>query len=261
MSDHILLMTAGIILVAFLIVVVSFVFLIRGRVKSHRTQVSVSDIVKECGIDGEYKEWDRLGQFELSMKGRLAQMQVGLDTHGGHLISGQYSWIKFKSASMTITLDYFEADLMANNYYCGRVTIMYPKTDPAMTLLLIRNQFTKGTIMKDQRSSEIVITNGLTNFRYGKDEFHIDPEWDMKWLTYTDNIEKSSQMFAFGSKYRRQLMDSQLDFILWTENKIIFGSQNDIVIETKESKDVQKNVRNSLAKIREDLDEVLMYCP
>ena len=114
--------------------------------------------------------------------------------------------------------------------------------------------------MKDQRSSEIVITNGLTNFRYGKDEFHIDPEWDMKWLTYTDNIEKSSQMFAFGSKYRRQLMDSQLDFILWTENKIIFGSQNDIVIETKESKDVQKNVRNSLAKIREDLDEVMVFC-
>ena len=55
-------------------------------------------------------------------------------------------------------------------------------------------------------------------------------------------------------------MDSQLDFILWTENKIIFGSQNDIVIETKESKDVQKNVRNSLAKIREDLDEVMVFC-
>ena len=115
--------------------------------------------------------------------------------------------------------------------------------------------------MKDQRSSELVITNGLTKFTYDKDEIHIDPEWDSKWITYTDNIEKSSQMFAFGSVYRKKLMASQLDFILWTEKKIIFGSQNGFYFERRNRINYPQDISDSLVRIREDLDEVLMYCP
>ena len=260
MSD-VFLMVIGVILVAGLIVVGSFVFFIRGHIKTRKEELSISEILKLSGIEGEYREWDRLGQFELTMKGRLEQMQVGLDTYGENLISGQYSWTKFESASTEIRLEYFVTDLMPQRYYCGRVTIMYPGTDPAMTLLLIRKQFTKGTIMKDQRSSELVITNGLTKFTYDKDEIHIDPEWDSKWITYTDNIEKSSQMFASGSVYRKKLLASQLDFILWTEKKIIFGSQNGFYFERRNRINYPQDISDSLVRIREDLDEVLMYCP
>ena len=105
MSD-ILLMTIGVILVAGLIVVGSFVFFIRGHIKTRKEELSISEILKLSGIEGEYREWDRLGQFELTMKGRLEQMQVGLDTYGENLISGQYSWTKFESASTEIRLEF-----------------------------------------------------------------------------------------------------------------------------------------------------------
>ena len=119
MSD-ILLMTIGVILVAGLIVVGSFVFFIRGHIKTRKEELSISEILKLSGIEGDYREWDRLGQFELTMKGRLEQMQVGLDTYGENLISGQYSWTKFESASTEIRLEYFVTDLMPQRYYCGR---------------------------------------------------------------------------------------------------------------------------------------------
>ena len=67
-------------------------------------------------------------------------------------------------------------------------------------------------------------------------------------------------MFASGSVYRKKLMASQLDFILWTDKKIIFGSQNGFYFERRNRINYPQDISDSLVRIREDLDEVLMYC-
>ena len=72
-----------------------------------------------------------------------------------------------------------------------------------------------------------------------------------------------------GSKARKEamatdeakLMASQLDFILWTDKKIIFGSQNGFYFERRNRINYPQDISDSLVRIREDLDEVLMYCP
>ena len=124
----------------------------------------------------------------------------------------------------------------------------------------VAQQYAAQSEMTEKFGTEMAIANRLIGFIHGKKKIEVDPEWDKKWITYSDNSEKTAKMFGYGTKYRELLMPSQLDFILWTDRSIVFGSKNDIVFEDGNGKDVRQNVRDSIGEILQDFDAIVLYC-
>ena len=224
-----------------------------------RSMVSIPEILNEYGIEGRYEEKGTLDRNKLTIERVISRDSVSLDISGKDLLTGRYKQMEFESATIYISLNYgteFPPELL----YRGRITVMYPKSGPAMTHLLIQKQLPKKSGMTKKFGTEMAITNRLIGFIHGKKKIEVDPEWDKKWITYSDNSEKTAKMFGYGTKYRELLMPSQLDFILWTDRSIVFGSKNDIVFEDGNGKDVRQNVRDSIGEILQDFDAIVLYC-
>ncbi len=255
----VVLIIIGIVIVLFF----GFMIIANSNISKHdtllRSMGSVQEILNEYGIEGAYEEKGTLDRNKLAAEGVIPRDSGSLNISGNNLITGRYKQIEFESAAINMSLDY-GTDFPTELYYSGRITVMYQEQGPTMTHLLVQKQLPKKSGMTKKFGNEMAIANGLTGLRYGKKEIEVDPEWDRKWITYSDDKEQTVKMFDHGTKYREQFMTSQLDFILRTERSIVFGSQNDIVFEDRNDKDVQQNIRDSIGKIFKDFDAIVLYC-
>ena len=255
----VVLIIIGIVIVLF----VGFMIIANSITSKHdkllRSMGSVQEILNEYGIEGIYEEKGTLDREKLITERVIPRDSLSLNISGRDLITGRYRKTEFESAAIYMSLDY-GTDSPSELYYRGRITVMYPDAGPAMTHLLVQKQPPKKSGMTGQFGNSMAVVNGLTGLVSGRKKIEVDPEWDKKWITYSDNKEKAAEMFDYGTKYREQLMTSQLDFILWTNRSIVFGSCNDIVFEGENGKDVQKNIRDSVGGILKDFDEIMLYC-
>ena len=219
----------------------------------------MNEILNEYGIEGIYEEKGTLDREKLITERVISRDSLSLNISGRDLITGRYRQTEFESAAIYMSLDY-GTDSPSELYYRGRITAMYPDAGPAMTHLLVQKQPPKKSGMTRQFGNSMAAVNGLTGLVSGGKKIEVAPEWDKKWITYSDNSEKTAKMFGYGTKYRELLMPSQLDFILWTDRSIVFGSKNDIVFEDGNGKDVRQNVRDSIGEILQDFDAIVLYC-
>lgn len=247
---------------AVIVLYLSFM-IIAGRIvskhdKAVRSMASLPEILDEYGVEGVYEENGALKRDKLTCEGIIGRDSSSLKICGEDLITGRYRETEFESSWIYISLDY-GTDIPADLYYRGRITVMYPDAGPDMTFLLIQRQPTKKSGMTKNFGADMAIANGLRGFLHNE-KIKIDPEWDEKWITYSDNMERTREMFAYGTKCREELMASQLDFILRTERSTVFGSKNDLVFKEENGKSVQQNVRDSFGEILKDLDAVMLCC-
>ena len=148
-----------------------FMIIVNRNLSKHdkfiRSMVSVPEILNEYGIQGEYEEKGTLDRNKLTLERVISRDSISLDISGKDLITGRYNQMEFESAKISMSLDY-GTDFPSELLYRGRITVMYPKSGPAMTHLLIQKQLPKKSEMTEKFGTEMAIANRLIGFIHGK---------------------------------------------------------------------------------------------
>ena len=151
-----------------------FMIIVNRNLSKHdkfiRSMVSVPEILNEYGIQGEYEEKGTLDRNKLTLERVISRDSISLDISGKDLITGRYNQMEFESAKISMSLDY-GTDFPSELLYRGRITVMYPKSGPAMTHLLIQKQLPKKSEMTEKFGTEMAIANRLIERTSSKPRF------------------------------------------------------------------------------------------
>ena len=182
-----------------------FMIIVNRNLSKHdkfiRSMVSVPEILNEYGIQGEYEEKGTLDRNKLTLERVISRDSVSLDISGKDLITGRYNQMEFESAKISMSLDY-GTDFPSELLYRGRITVMYPKSGPAMTHLLIQKQLPKKSEMTEKFGTEMAIANRLIGFIHGKKKRYEIPGTAHALTTGFHPMDRQKYRIRFKKRYR-----------------------------------------------------------